>query len=86
MALLRPLLLDNVPSIQQSAALALGRLANYSDELAEAVVSNEILPQLVYSLSEQNVSNQSRFVVNGFQSKEDLCFPTDQFCNSRNQI
>ena len=52
MALLRPLLLDNVPSIQQSAALALGRLANYSDELAEAVVSNEILPQLVYSLSE----------------------------------
>lgn len=34
-------------SIQQSAALALGRLANYSDELAEAVVQNEILPQLV---------------------------------------
>ena len=34
MALLRPLLLDNVPSIQQSAALALGRLANYNDELA----------------------------------------------------
>lgn len=59
MALLRPLLLDNVPSIQQSAALALGRLANYSDELAEAVVSNEILPQLVYSLSEQNVSTSS---------------------------
>ena len=29
MALLRPLLLDNVASIQQSAALALGRLANY---------------------------------------------------------
>jgi len=54
MALLRPLLLDNVPSIQQSAAIALGRLANYSDHLAEAVVSNEILPQLVYSLSEQN--------------------------------
>lgn len=34
-------------SIQQSAALALGRLANYSDELAEALVQNEILPQLV---------------------------------------
>ena len=49
MQLLRPLLLDNVPSIQQSAALALGRLANYNDELAEAVVSNEVLPQLVYS-------------------------------------
>lgn len=54
MALLRPLLLDSVPSIQQSAALALGRLASYNDELAEAVVSGEILPQLVYSLSEQN--------------------------------
>jgi hypothetical protein len=47
MALLRPLLLDNVASIQQSAALALGRLANYSDELAESVVTHEILPQLV---------------------------------------
>jgi len=54
MQLLRPLLLDNVPAIQQTAALALGRLANYSDDLAEAVVSNEILPQLVFSLSEQN--------------------------------
>jgi hypothetical protein len=54
MSLLRPLLLDTVPSIQQSAALALGRLANYSEELAEAVVMNEVLPQLVYSLSEQN--------------------------------
>lgn len=54
MALLRPLLLDTVPSIQQSAALALGRLANYSEALAEAVVINEVLPQLVYSLSEQN--------------------------------
>ena len=55
MALLRPLLLDTVPSIQQSAALALGRLANYSEALAEAVVMNEVLPQLVYSLAEQNV-------------------------------
>ena len=54
MSLLRPLLLDNVPSIQQSAALALGRLANYNDDLAEAVVGNGILPQLVYSLSEKN--------------------------------
>ena len=57
MALLRPLLLDTVPSIQQSSALALGRLANYSESLAEAVVMNEVLPQLVYSLSDQNVIN-----------------------------
>ena len=54
MGLLRPLLLDNVPSIQQTAALALGRLASFSDNLAEEIVSYDILPQLVYSLSEQN--------------------------------
>ncbi|KAF4730791.1 Sperm-associated antigen 6, partial [Perkinsus olseni] len=54
MALLRPLLLDNVASIQQSAALALGRLANHSDELAESVVTHEILPQLVHGLGQQN--------------------------------
>lgn len=57
MALLRPLLLDVVPNIQQTAALALGRLANYNDDLAEAVVKGDILPQLVYSLAEQNVRN-----------------------------
>jgi hypothetical protein len=56
MALLRPLLLDVVPSVQQTAALALGRLANYSDHLAESVVRGDILPQLVYSLAEQNVN------------------------------
>lgn len=56
MQLLRPLLLDIVPNIQQTAAIALGRLANYNDDLAEAVVKGDILPQLVYSLAEQNVS------------------------------
>ena len=55
MSLLRPLLLDVVPTIQQTAALALGRLANYNGDLAEAVVKGDILPQLVYSLAEQNV-------------------------------
>ena len=55
MQLLRPLLLDTVSSVQQTAALALGRLANYNDDLAEAVVKGDILPQLVYSLAEQNV-------------------------------
>jgi hypothetical protein len=57
MALLRPLLLDTVPSIQHNAAQALGRLANYNPELATAVVNGDILPQLVNSLAdaEQNV-------------------------------
>ncbi|CAL8311593.1 unnamed protein product [Merluccius merluccius] len=54
MSLLRPLLLDAVPTIQQTAALALGRLANHSDDLAEAVVRGDILPQLVYSLASHN--------------------------------
>ena len=56
MQMLRPLLLDVVPTVQQTAAVALGRLANYNDDLAEAVVKGDILPQLVYSLAEQNVS------------------------------
>lgn len=47
--------MDVVPTIQQTAALALGRLANYNDDLAEAIVKGDILPQLVYSLAEQNV-------------------------------
>lgn len=56
MQLLRPLLLDIVPTVQQTAALALGKLANHNDDLAEAVVKGDILPQLVYSLAEQNVN------------------------------
>ena len=43
MALLSPLLLDSVPSIQQSAALAIRHLANYSEELAESVIQNDII-------------------------------------------
>ena len=56
LSLLRPLMLDVVPSVQQTAALALGRLADHSDDLAEAVVKEDILPQLVHSLASQNVS------------------------------
>ena len=75
MQLLRPLLLDVVPNIQQvyrvvrsappfiplsppqTAALALGRLANHNGDLAEAIVKGDILPQLVTSLAEQNVKS-----------------------------
>lgn len=56
MSLLRPLMRDVVPSIQQTAALALGRLAEHSDELAKAMVTEDILPELIRSLGEQNVS------------------------------
>lgn len=54
MPLLRPLLIDPVQSIQTSAALAIGRLANYSESIAESVVQNDIIGQLIYSLSNQN--------------------------------
>ena len=54
MSLLKPLLLDVVPSIQQSAALAIGRLANYSIDLSRSVAENDIIPQLTYSLPRQN--------------------------------
>jgi len=70
MDLLRPLLLDPVPSAQQSAALALGRLANFSDELAEAVVTGEILPQLVYALSQQNVRFNNSLMSNNHKYRD----------------
>jgi HEAT repeat protein len=47
LALLRPLLLDNVSAIQQTAALALGRLANYKEGIADQIVQAEILPEIV---------------------------------------
>lgn len=48
-------MIDPTVSIQNSAALALGRIANHSEKLAEAVVENQVLPQLVMSLGQQNV-------------------------------
>lgn len=72
LALLRPLLLDTVPAIQQAAALALGRLANYNEELAEAVVDSDILPQLVFSLNEQNVKIE--IIVRDFIKKQQHLF------------
>ncbi|XP_034416563.1 sperm-associated antigen 6 isoform X1 [Cyclopterus lumpus] len=54
MSMLRALLLDVNPSIQQTAALTLGRLADHSDDLATVVVEENILPSLVQSLALQN--------------------------------
>lgn len=56
MPLLHPLMLDVVPGIQQTAARALGHLADQSEDMAIAVVRQDILPQMVRSLSRQNVS------------------------------
>lgn len=49
MSLLRPILLDLVPKIQPTAALALGRLANYNDDPAEAVVKGNIIPVFCFN-------------------------------------
>lgn len=77
--MLRPLLLDVVPTIQQTAALALGRLANSNDDLAEAVVKGNILPHLLCSLPEQNVRHhcflKKPFVVDCCQSFVANCCP-----------
>ncbi|KAL8430360.1 hypothetical protein Efla_001125 [Eimeria flavescens] len=54
--LLRPLLLDSVPGIQQTAAVAVGRLVGYSEDAALECVKEEILPHLVASVAQQNVS------------------------------
>ncbi|KAH7440314.1 hypothetical protein KP509_04G101200 [Ceratopteris richardii] len=54
MRFLKPLLLDCVPQIQQMAALALGHLASYNEDLASAVVAQKIHLQLVQSLREQD--------------------------------
>ncbi|XP_053083812.1 polycystic kidney disease 1 like 1 [Pangasianodon hypophthalmus] len=45
MSLQRPRLLDVVPTIQHAAALALGRPANYNDDLSEALGKGDVLPQ-----------------------------------------
>ncbi|XP_012251743.2 sperm-associated antigen 6-like [Athalia rosae] len=54
--LLRPLLSDIVPSIQQTSAVALGRLANHNDRVAQAIIRRDILPQLL-----RNIDKQSKF-------------------------
>lgn len=59
LALLRPLLLDAQPAVAHTAALALGRLANYSEELAAAVVAADVLPHLVLSLATDSVSSRA---------------------------
>lgn len=53
--LLRPLLLDNVGAIQQTAALALGRLANQSEAIAEKIVDSGVLPEIVAGLNSNDV-------------------------------
>lgn len=56
MKLLGPLLSDPVTSVKQSSALAIGRLARHSEELASAVVDDKgrIISQLLESIESNN--------------------------------
>lgn len=53
--LINPLLTDPIPSIQHTAAIALGKITNNSHRLAQAVVRMDILPQLLKNITKQNV-------------------------------
>jgi len=52
--ILRPMITDVIPSIAQTACIALGRLAAESQETAEAMASLDIMPQVIHSMAEQN--------------------------------
>ena len=52
--LLRPLITDVVPSIAQTACIALGRLAAESAEISNNIVQLDILPHIIQSMSEQS--------------------------------
>jgi hypothetical protein len=62
---LHPLLLDDVPGIQSTTAQAIGRLANYDEVIADQVVNDGILCDIVNGLSSQNLFFQknSCFVI-----------------------
>lgn len=55
--LLRPLLLDVVPSVAQTACIAIGRMASQSVEIAEEIINLEILPDIIDSIDHQSVSS-----------------------------
>lgn len=50
-----PLLKDVVPSIQQTASLAMGRLASQSPTLSNEIISADLLPHINNTLASKNV-------------------------------
>ncbi|KAH7819167.1 putative sperm associated antigen 6 [Monocercomonoides exilis] len=80
MLLLKPPITDPVPSVFLSASLALGRLANASEEMAEAVFQNDILPQLVTTLVQAVVeSGALESLVSCLQEFDPGCKESSQF-------
>lgn len=50
-----PLLKDVVPSIQQTASLAMGRLASQSPSLSNEIIQAGLLPHINNTLASKNV-------------------------------
>jgi len=77
--MLRGLLHDKVPTVQQTAALAVGRMAGFSTELSEELVKSGILEQLTASMrgSTGGHMKAGAFVIRSVaKHSEDLC----QYC------
>eukprot|EP00366_Plasmodium_knowlesi_P001815 XP_002259312.1 pf16 protein, putative [Plasmodium knowlesi strain H] len=52
--LIRPLILDKVPMVQQNATQILAKMASHSEEVALTILENDVLPHLVYCLKHEN--------------------------------
>lgn len=52
---MKPLLLDVVPSVAQTACIALARMADCSAQVAEEIVKYDILPDIIEPIEKQNV-------------------------------
>jgi HEAT repeat protein len=67
LALLRPLLMDEVAPIKHTAALALGRLANYKESIAVLVTKADLLPEIVTGLQsgDNYFQRHACFVIHG---------------------
>lgn len=53
--LLGPLINDANQIIQQTAVTAVGKIANYDEQRAQAVVEMNFIPQLLKNIEKQNV-------------------------------
>jgi hypothetical protein len=77
--LLKALLMDNTsPMLQHSAGISLGKIASYSAEYAQAICSNDLLPQLVFLMQEQSVRNYETFAHEILETIQKECVLFDQ--------
>lgn len=63
---LRPMLHDNVVTVQSTAALALGRVANFSPELAAELVRHGVLADIVGTMSSEGGAHPAHLKAGAF--------------------